>query len=515
MNTNTLRCAILAALLCGGASHAASERSLALISDLHVGAGKYPNGKWRETEDFRWQADFDAFLDAIAAAGNNGTDLVLTGDVFELWQSPTMTCSTDPAGPKCVATDCLDADKDLGCSEPEAVARLDYTLKQHADFVAAIGRFAAKGSNRVYFVPGNHDAALLLPAVRKLLLDQFKGARVSVAANGYWLSEDGRVYSDHGHQFDEVNKLKGWPTPYVNRRNGRFLHKTWGENMVQQFYNQYEVIFPIIDNLSNEKDGVGYAVQQAGVANSALAVGKFLKFILLQESMRQASKGLGKESGVRRWDVGAVRALPVAFFVEVLKEDEAMRTSVQRAMAGGGEAFEAASLTEEEIDTLCTAKSYLADVSQCPVAPGDLGALMAAGKDRDQAKRDYLRTVLPLVRPAGKSYASVYVSGHTHSAVPPRLLNLGDLANGNVAVDDVNTGAFQRVASAAQIEAIIAADSSKPRLALSLQPEDLPACYNYVWIAPYKNKPSPKLLRWSQEKGGLFTSSEGTCVPPT
>jgi hypothetical protein len=38
-----------------------SERYIAVISDLHFGLGKR-NGAWHPMEDFRWAAEFQAFL---------------------------------------------------------------------------------------------------------------------------------------------------------------------------------------------------------------------------------------------------------------------------------------------------------------------------------------------------------------------------------------------------------------------------------------------------------------------
>jgi len=255
--------------LCAGEARAASARPVVLVSDLHVGAGHGRDGRWNNIEDFRWQSDFNAFLDRISAQAKDQADLVLLGDVFELWQSPSMECSTDLSKPSCKITDCKAPSKDLGCAEKDAVERLRLVLAQHGDFIAAIRAFAQKGRNTVVFVPGNHDAALLFPAVRKVLTDALQSSRVTVADGGYWVSPDGAVYADHGHQFDELNKFSQWPKPFTKLGNVAYLQKAWGENMVQEFYNQYESVFPIIDNLSDEKSGVGYAVKHAGSFGSS------------------------------------------------------------------------------------------------------------------------------------------------------------------------------------------------------------------------------------------------------
>ena len=141
-----LAVAIAAALL---ADQAPAARSVVVISDLHMGAGRDASGNWHPYEDFRWRDEFAAFLDALNAQGGD-VDLVVNGDLFELLQSPTIRCNGNGAA---------------GCTAAEAGQRLDAAIKAHASELAAIGKLAAARSNRVYIVPGDHDAALLLPDV--------------------------------------------------------------------------------------------------------------------------------------------------------------------------------------------------------------------------------------------------------------------------------------------------------------------------------------------------------------
>ena len=92
-----------------------------------------------------------AFLRAIDEAGKGATDLVLNGDTFELWQSTT--------------DDCRHRDARLGCTEQEALARLNAWSPRMPQISSALGTFARNGANRLILVPGDHDAALLLPSV--------------------------------------------------------------------------------------------------------------------------------------------------------------------------------------------------------------------------------------------------------------------------------------------------------------------------------------------------------------
>ncbi|MDM0041758.1 metallophosphoesterase [Variovorax sp. J22G21] len=500
-----------AAVLAMASAWADSDRHVVLVSDLHVGAGKVGND-WNKIEDFRWQADFDSFLGWVAARGGKGSDLVFVGDTFELWQSPTMTCTGDLSNPACKIPDCNEDDTEIGCNEQEALARLEHVIKAHADFVNSLRSFVAAGDHRVFFIPGNHDAALLFSKVQARLLAEFAGLPVTVESRGYWLSGDGEIYSDHGHQFDDLNQFDRWPAPFVDRKGITYLRKPWGENMVQQFYNQYEYVFPIVDNLSDEWTGVKFALDQASFRQTSVAIGKLFRFVLLQESIRQAFIALGEDQ-LPQWDRKTVRRMPTDFFLDILKPEPRLYAAASASKKSGGLVFDGASLTDNEVDAICAAKNNLAGATPCPKLSTELGAAVKGifiGKR--QMEVDYLRRVLPQVAADPRQVASVYVFGHTHSAVEPATLPLGEMKGGSVNVVHANTGAFQRVASPSQIEAILAQPKMRTKVALDLQPEDLPACYNFVWVQPYKGSPGVKLLRWSQRADGSFADSQGTCL---
>ena len=495
---------------------AASERYTIFVSDLHVGAGRTAQGNWRNIEDFRWQPEFDKFLAYVDQQGKGKTDLIFVGDTFELWQSPLMSCSGDLSNPGCVVPDCHDDDTEIGCSEPEALARIEYPLKQHPDFIASVGKFATSGDNRAYFLPGNHDAALLFDKVRKTLLDQFPNSRVDASTDGYWLSADGAIYSDHGHQGDDVNKYKSWPNPFVLKNGVMYLQKPWGENMVQQFYNQYEELFPVVDNLSGEKAGLEYAIRQAGLASSATAVGKFFRFFVFQQSLKQGAIALGPNGGPIKWDYDAVQAKPIEFFLPALNDDPVLHAKAQQALSDQRLVFDPKALTPAEIDALCGAKQVSSKKgAKCPAKGG--GTLGAGAKtlliDERKLLAAYLEDTLPKVRRPGQGTASIYIYGHTHKAVLPTSLALARMPGGVKEIQFANTGAFQRVASGEQLDAILRnLNGTTQKSAFDLQPENLPACYTFVTISPYVDKPSVSVNTWSKSDSGDFVAATGTCL---
>src|SRR5262249_54015182 len=155
----------------------AGGRTTVVLSDLHMGIGRDSSGAWHPYEDFRWATELAAFLEAENRSGKSAVDLVLNGDTIDFSQAAEQDCSTGP---------------EAGCSDADLVSRLDRVLAAHKSEFDALRTFAQSGSNRVTFVPGDADAALLLPAVKTRLQSAFAAPadRLAVASAGYWISSD-------------------------------------------------------------------------------------------------------------------------------------------------------------------------------------------------------------------------------------------------------------------------------------------------------------------------------------
>ena len=178
------------------------ERQLVVISDLHMGSGSIrggavdcenPGERWKNTEDFRWCSEFRQFLKEIDAIGKKNdlpTDIVIAGDFLELWQSDKIECGRK-------------GNRNLSCSEAQALERVERVVEAHRETLRAIGWFADQGDNRVIVVPGNHDAALVFDEVKDRVVAEVPTlvpGKFLIATEGYWQSADGRIFVEHGHQ---------------------------------------------------------------------------------------------------------------------------------------------------------------------------------------------------------------------------------------------------------------------------------------------------------------------------
>ena len=450
-------------LVCGAllsAQASAPARAIVVIGDLHMGPGRDASGNWHTYEDFRWRDEFIAFLDALNAQAGN-IDLVINGDLFELLQSPDVPCAS--------------ADGIAGCTDDEALQRVLITTKAHAMELAAIGKFASSGSNRAFVVPGDHDAALLIPRVWQRALAAFGAApdRVQLASSGSWRSGDDRVHVEHGHQLPlSADRFLKWPSPFIIDRGRTRLERPWGEYVLLPFYDRVEARYPIVDNVAEE--GVGAKFVAAVDPNQAEDPAALLRLFLTKTTWQQFRMDLDDgEVQAPAWDLRRIRADLGAFMAASLPGDDPFAPTVKK-IAPANLADAGAQLSDQEIVAICDYRAAIrrarrrmervltqlsgvgAPMPECPRTPDTVGsAFEYYWRSRDRQIVQHL--------PHAKEL-DLIVLGHTHLLDRP-FRPLGE--NGPAVV---TSGAWQRTIHPNDLKAIDA------------PLESLPACYSFVEI---------------------------------
>ncbi|PYQ96048.1 MAG: hypothetical protein DMF96_19935 [Acidobacteria bacterium] len=445
-----------------------------------MGPGRDQSGKWHPYEDFRWSPEFAAFLAAVDRQSASAVDLILNGDTFELLQSTDGNCAGAAAG--------------LGCTEVEALARLERVLRAHEADVKALGQFARRGSNRVVFVPGDHDAALLFPGVSRQVEQALAApaGRVEVTASGYWSSADDQVYAEHGHQIGlSAHRFESWPSPFVRRGGREQLARPWGEAVIQELYNRYEPRYPVIDNVVASGIGVKYALaaDPADIGDLAAPLVRYLLFTMSWQQFRmELDDG---EVQPPTWDVAQVRAQGPSFLVSSLPDDDRLKPLAAKALADGRLA--------KSMEELAESRGAVFDYFW---------------RSRDVAFARHLETVA--TRLSGRARPSVFVHGHTQ--LPDRSQTAANMISGGLlkipmegfspvrgalAPIVINDGAWQRTITPVQLDRL-ASDRGVPEkeLLASLQPEDLAPCYSFVQIESTGGAPVPAVRYWRQSTTG-------------
>ena len=466
---------------------APAARSIIVIGDLHMGPGRDASGSWHPYEDFRWRDEFIAFLNALNAQGGD-IDLVINGDLFELLQSPTVPCGNP------------------GCTVPQAMQRLETAAQAHAGELLAIGRFAAARGNRVHIVPGDHDAAMLIPGVWQRVQQAIAApaGRVSLVASGRWLSPDGRVHVEHGHQLPlSADRFSKWPAVTLGAGGRTHIERPWGEQVILPFYDRTEAKHPIVDNVAEEGAGAKFAAV-AAPPDAAIDAAAMVRFFLTKTTWQQFRMDLDDgDVQAPEWDLPRIRGDLGAFLAASLPSDDPFAPFVKTA-APASLARAASPLTDQQIVAICDYRAAIrrarrrmervltqlsgvgAPMAECPRTADTVGsAFEYYWRSRDEQ----IATHIPDAK-----QRDVIVLGHTHLLDRPYY----PLGEGGPAV--VTGGAWQRTIVPNDLKAIDA------------PLESLAACYSFVQIPASSGRRTAQPRWWSSaqaEGQGLVAAGAG------
>ncbi len=190
----------------------------------------------------------EAFARLLQHLGERGLQpgpltLVLNGDVFDF------LLVTRTAG---YPGEISDAERKFGLDPTEAksVFKLDAIAAGHPVFFAALSRFVARG-NRLDVLRGNHDLELYFPAVQERLkfhLTRSDGGasrdeiEARVRIHQWFYLEPGRVYIEHGNQYEASNSIRYPLRPLLPQSKWKddqpMLDYPLGSLFVRYFYNR-------------------------------------------------------------------------------------------------------------------------------------------------------------------------------------------------------------------------------------------------------------------------------------
>jgi UDP-2,3-diacylglucosamine pyrophosphatase LpxH len=190
---------------------AAPPRDLYVVSDLHLGRGRRPDTRrWARLETFLYDEDFLAFCRWLCRDAQGRAALVLNGDVFDFLRiepepAPGARGAARRYGPP---------------PTPEVAARMAADiLAGHPHFLAGLCEVLAAG-HEVVILPGNHDLETqsdeVRAVVRRAVEDRLGAQDAPAGASGrlsfeaWFLHEPGRIWIEHGCQYDPENAFR-WP----------------------------------------------------------------------------------------------------------------------------------------------------------------------------------------------------------------------------------------------------------------------------------------------------------------
>lgn len=175
------------------------------VSDLHMGFDP-------RMDNFAGDGRFLRFCERLVQlAQKEDTNLhfILAGDIFELWEMAPPE-ETHPDTPPELIRANLFFPASGPAGEAAATARGEWQLEQalaaHPEFALGLD-VLLEGGARLYYLPGNHDHAMVDPGLQLHLrekLSELTGTEIGQAELpfAHWVFiPDVKLYVEHGHQF--------------------------------------------------------------------------------------------------------------------------------------------------------------------------------------------------------------------------------------------------------------------------------------------------------------------------
>ena len=216
-------------------------------------------GRFVPNEDFFYDAHFARFLEALRQRykGRPGDlKLVLNGDTFDFL---TVTSVPHDSEASFRHFRVLRFEKKFGlnASAKKSIYKLDRIVSGHPTFFRALANFIADGFSLVV-IRGNHDLELYFSEVKARILEHLVYLDERLTADAvvervsfyeWFYLEPGRVYIEHGNQYDAGNSIRYPFHPILapkhsSREQDRILDYPLGSNFVRFFYNRVRLLDP-------------------------------------------------------------------------------------------------------------------------------------------------------------------------------------------------------------------------------------------------------------------------------
>ena len=200
-----------------------------VVSDLHLTDIEDHADGWKAYKSSRYMIDdaFAALLRNFAQQGENGDlTLVLNGDIFDF--DLVTAVPERPEWPVSRA----ERRRGLCATGDKSAWKLRQILQDHPVFVQALSEFVGQG-NRLVYIMGNHDREMHFPQVRDTFLlslqqDGKKSIQDRVRFEPWFFYEPGRLYVEHGQQYDYYSTFKYLLCPTIKCRHQDVLSLPMG-----------------------------------------------------------------------------------------------------------------------------------------------------------------------------------------------------------------------------------------------------------------------------------------------
>ncbi len=221
-----------------------SEKFKIVISDCHLSAGRFFEGRLNVHEDFKFDKEmcdlFDFFSTGEYGEGPDGpveVELFINGDYLDFLNVPYQGEFED------------------AITEELSLYKLEAIIAGHPQVMEALRRFASRPNKKITYMIGNHDADLFFPKVRERIIrewdpqGQFPSEKVTIIADRDRVRLDGGIEIHHGNQFEAVHVLDFEKPVLSSFLDQPVLNIPWGSFYVLKIINRLKWEREFIDKV--------------------------------------------------------------------------------------------------------------------------------------------------------------------------------------------------------------------------------------------------------------------------
>ena len=203
------------------------NRTVLVISDLHLGAGHYVDGKVNFLEDFHHDKELVEFLQYYSEGdySQHEVELIINGDFFDFLAVPFVPYFDDEFW-----------------SEDAAIDKLKMILSAHPEVMDAIDIFLSKKNKTITYIIGNHDGELAFPKVREYFINQLSNENKEHFK--FYLDNEYEpvkgIIIKHGHEYEVAHQFDNYDSVVEDPNGKRFYIPPWGSYYVMRVINKFK-----------------------------------------------------------------------------------------------------------------------------------------------------------------------------------------------------------------------------------------------------------------------------------
>lgn len=205
------------------------NKTIIVISDIHLGAGTIVNQRRNYLEDFQHDKELVDLLKYYSSGEyhNRDVELIINGDFFDLLSVPFVRYFDDEYW-----------------SEKASLDRLKMIVEAHQEVIDALKEFLALKNKTIVYILGNHDAELIFDSLRAYIIDLFPAE--SQRNFMFYLEEKGEysptpgIVVKHGHQYEMAHYYHVRKSVITADNGEKYFLPPWGSYYVTRVLNKFK-----------------------------------------------------------------------------------------------------------------------------------------------------------------------------------------------------------------------------------------------------------------------------------